>query len=264
MEESTRYREIAADLQRKIASGELPPGEKLPPDAKLSIDYRASRNTVREAVKLLLTRGLVERRVNRGTFVLARKDPFSTVINTDTGFGGFAGAAYASEVRAHHRTPDVTPPRVEIKIASARVAATLQLGHGDQVVVREQQRFIDDELWSTQITFYPMRLVHGGAARLLEVKDIPEGVRTYLARDFGIREVGSHDTMLVRAPTPAEANAFKIPDDGCIAVFETRQVGVDSAGHPLRLTISIYPADRNQFSMKTGTLADGRPTGSVH
>lgn len=256
MEESTRYREIAADLQRKIASGELPPGEKLPSDAKLGTDYGASRNTIREAVKLLLTRGLVERRLNRGTFVLASKDPFSTVINTDTGFGGFAGAAYASEVIAKHRRPAVTEPRVEIQIASAQVATALRLDEGAQVVVRDQKRVIDGELWSTQTTYYPMKLAQEGAGRLLEVKDIPEGVRTYLARALGIREVGSHDTMLVRAPSPGEATAFRIPDDGCIAVFETRQVGVDGSGQPLRLTISIYPADRNQFSMKTGKLAD--------
>jgi hypothetical protein len=39
---------------------------------------------------------------------------------------------------------------------------------------------------------------------------------------------------------------------------------VDASGQPLRFTVSIYPADRNQFSMKTGALADGRPIGSVH
>lgn len=256
MDESTRYREIAADLQRKIASGELPPGEKLPSDAKLGTDYGASRNTVREAVKLLLTRGLVERRLNRGTFVLARKDPFSTVINTVTGFGGFDGAAYASEVIAEHRKPAVTQPRVEIQIASEQVAVSLRLGQDRQVVIRHQQRFIDDQLWSTQTTYYPMKFVQDGATRLLEVVDIPEGVRAYLRQKFGIGEVGSHDTMMVRAPTRDEATDFKIPDDGCIAVFETRQVGVDAEGSPLRLTISIYPADRNQFSMKTGELAN--------
>jgi GntR family transcriptional regulator len=252
--ESTRYREIAADLQRKIVTGELSPGEKLPSDAKLGTDYGASRNTVREAVKLLLTRGVVERRPNQGTFVLARKDPFSTVINTVTGFGGYAGAVYASEVIAKHRTPAVTQPRVEIQLATVPVAAALRLDEDHQVVIRHQQRSIDNELWSTQTSYYPMKLVREGATRLLEVKDIPEGVRAYLARDFGIREVGSHDTMLVRAPTPPEATAFKIPDDGCIAVFETRQVGVEGSGRPLRLTISVYPADRNQFSMKTGEL----------
>ena len=187
--------------------------------------------------------------------MLATKDPFSTVIDTVTGFGGYAGAAYASEVIAEHRMPAATQPRVEIQIASQQVAAALGLTDGDEVVMRHQQRFIDGELWSTQTTYYPMKLVQEGATRLLEVKDISEGVRAYLAQDFGIREIGSHDTMLVRAPNPDEATAFKIPDDGCIAVFETRQIGVDGSGHPLRLTISIYPADRNQFSIKTGELA---------
>jgi GntR family transcriptional regulator len=253
--ESTRYREIAADLQRKIASGELRPGQRLPTDQKLCTDYGASRNTVREAVKLLLTRGLVEKQPNRGTFVLAMKDPFSTAVNTDTGFAGYAGAAYASEVIAEHRKPDVSPPHVEMQIASAHVAAALRLESGAQVVIRHQERSIDGILWSTQATYYPMGHVHDGATRLLEVKDIPEGVRKYLAEHLGVREIGSHDTMLVRAPRPDEAAAFKIPDDGCIAVFETRQIGVDAEGKPLRLTISIYPADRNQFSMKTGELA---------
>jgi len=257
VEESTRYREIAADLQRRIAFGELSPGEKLPSDAKLGTDYGASRNTVRAAVKLLLTRGVVERRPNQGTFVLAKNDPFSTVVNTDTGFAGFAGATYASEVIAKNRRPAVTHPRVEIRLASAPVAASLKLSEGSQVVIRHQERFIDGVLWSTQTTYYPMELVHNGAHRLLEVNDILEGVRSYLRRDLGITEIGSHDSMLVRAPGRDEASAFKIPDDGCIAVFETRQIGVDGSGRPLRLTISIYPADRNQFSMKTGALADG-------
>ena len=61
MAETTRYREIAADLQRKIESGELGPGARLPSDAELGKTYHASRNTVREAVKNLVTRGFVEK-----------------------------------------------------------------------------------------------------------------------------------------------------------------------------------------------------------
>jgi GntR family transcriptional regulator len=145
---------------------------------------------------------------------------------------------------------------VEIQVAPADVAVALKLDEGSQVVIRHQERSINGLLWSTQTTYYPMKLVHEGAIRLLDVADIAEGVRTYLHRELGIREIGSHDSMMVRTPGRDEATAFKIPDDGCIAVFETRQIGVDDSHQPLRLTISIYPADRNQFSMKTGALAD--------
>jgi DNA-binding GntR family transcriptional regulator len=60
-------------------------------------------------------------------------------------------------------------------------------------------------------------------------------------------------------PGRADGGQHAVADlgGGCIAVFETRQVGVTASGQPLRLTISVYPADRNQFSMKTGELAEG-------
>ena len=61
--------------------------------------------------------------------------------------------------------------------------------------------------------------------------------------------------MTVRAPTAEEAKAFRLPGDGRIAVFETRQTGIDTSHKPVRVTITIYPADRNEFSMETGDLA---------
>jgi GntR family transcriptional regulator len=256
MDKPTKYREIAADLQRKIESGGLPAGAKLPSDAELSDAYGASRNTVREAVKLLLMRGLVEKQSGRGTFVPTKIDPFLTVITADSGFGGFRVTVTGADGTSRNRRPTVTVPKVEIQKASGDIAAELELEEDLTVVIRHQERYIDDVLWSTQTSYYPMRFVHDRATRLLEVEDIAEGVRRYLESKIGVREVGSHDTMTVRAPDPEEAKAFRIPDDGRIAVFETRQVGVDGDHEPVRVTISIYPADRNLFSMETGALAE--------
>jgi GntR family transcriptional regulator len=256
VDEAVKYREIAADLQHKIESGELAPGTRLRSDAELSELYAASRNTVREAVKILVTRGLVEKPPNRGAFVLEKIAPFMTVITVDSGFGGFRGAANSSDAASSNREFTVTTPKVEIQTAPAGIAAELELSEDDTVVIRHQERSIDGVLWSIQTSYYPMEFVQRGATGLLQVTDIPEGVRRYLDGVLGIKEVGSHDTMRVRAPSAAEATAFKIADDGRIAVFETRQVGVDESRRPLRVTISAYPADRNQFSMETGILAE--------
>ena len=101
-----------------------------------------------------------------------------------------------------------------------------------------------------------MTFVEQGANELLAVKDIAEGTRSYLEEAIGVKEIGSHDTMTVRAPSPDEAETFRLPPDGRIAVFETRQIGVNADGMPVRATITIYPSDRNTFSMKTGALAE--------
>ena len=191
-------------------------------------------------------------------------DPFRTVVSAETGFGGFEGVAYASDVEASNRTPRSATPRVEIQEASGDIAGALGLDKGAELVIRHQERFIDDELWSMQTSYYPMAFVEQGATRLLAVKDIAEGTRRYLDEAIGVQEIGSHDTMTVRAPTPAEAARFSLPEDGRVAVFQTRQVGVDADEHPVRVTITIYPSDRNTFSMETGQLAQlpGGETGS--
>ena len=251
-----KYREIAADLERKIRSGEMKAGARLPSDAELGDTYGASRNTVRQAIQFLLTRGVVEKESSGATLARRKIDPFRTVISADTGFGGFEGAAYAGDVAASNRTPKVTTPRVEIQEASGAIAKGLQLSTGDAVVIRHQERFIDDELWSMQTSYYPMTFVEQGATKLLAVQDISQGTRQYLDEAIDVREIGSHDTMTVRAPTPSEATAFRLPEDGRIAVFETRQTGIDPDGKPVRVTITIYPSDRNTFSMETGALAE--------
>jgi len=60
---------ISARVARMITSGELRPGERIPAERDLSEALRVSRATVREALRELELRGLVDRRRGRGTVV---------------------------------------------------------------------------------------------------------------------------------------------------------------------------------------------------
>jgi GntR family transcriptional regulator len=63
------YIHIAKTLQERIAGGHYPVSSLLPPEAELSEEFETSRNTVREALRLLVERGLVRRRQGAGTLV---------------------------------------------------------------------------------------------------------------------------------------------------------------------------------------------------
>ena len=69
------YRQITDDLRLKIESGEVAPGAQLPTEAELMDRYRASRNAIRDAIKLLRTRGLVETRPGQGAFAVQKLPP---------------------------------------------------------------------------------------------------------------------------------------------------------------------------------------------
>ena len=258
------WRRIAEDLRQKIESGDLgKDGVPLPSEIELRDRYDASRNTIRDAVKWLTTRGMVVTRPGQGTFVRQSIDPFVTQLSSDvTGVQGGEGAAYASEVKAGKREPDASDPRIEIQRASGLVASELGLKHADTIVSRHQERFIDNTPWSLQTTFYPMRLIEQGATRLLQADTILPGAVQYIEETLSIKRAGRRDRFNIRTPDRRETEFFALPDDGRVAVVEVTQTLYDKSGNPFAVTVTTYPADRNQFVMTIGT-APPEPPGAA-
>jgi GntR family transcriptional regulator len=253
------YRQIAEDLRRQIEDGELAPGGQLRTELELRERYNASRNTVRDAIKLLITRGLVETRPGQGTFVVQKIVPFITTLTGDPGIGS-DGDIYLNEVKAGYRLPDASVPRVEIQQAGSSLAEELRSAEGSTVVSRHQERRIDGTPWSLQTSFYPLSLIERGAALLIAAQDIQQGSVEYLWESIGIKQVGYRDTVKVRPPDATEARFFGLPDDGRVSVIETRRTAFDENGAPFRLTVSVYPADRNEFAVNVGQVPEGIAT----
>jgi GntR family transcriptional regulator len=249
------WRQIADDLRAKIESGELGgDGVPLPTELELRDRYGASRATVRDSVKWLAARGLVYTRSGRGTFVARKVDPFLTRITGEPEPGMEESTAFAVAVRSESRIPTVSVPQVEIHQAVGLAARELRLPDGTAVISRQQRRFIDGVPYSLQTTFYPMSLLDRGATRLLLAENIPEGAVAYIESVLGIRQAGARDRLVARVPDDQEAMFFGLPDDGRVVILEIIRTGFDEAGRPLRVTITTYPADRNQFVLEHGKL----------
>lgn len=67
------YLQIAENLLEQIESGALNPGQRLPPERELSKTLGVNRMTLRQALRLLQTRGLLIRRQGDGTYVAPPK-----------------------------------------------------------------------------------------------------------------------------------------------------------------------------------------------
>ena len=64
------YRQLADQLRRRILSGELPPGTRLPPERRLAAMLGINRSTVVSAYRELAAEGLIAGHVGRGTVVV--------------------------------------------------------------------------------------------------------------------------------------------------------------------------------------------------
>jgi GntR family transcriptional regulator len=249
------YQQIADDLRSKIKSGELPAGTQIPTEGDLQNIYNASRNTIRDAIKRLVSLGIVQTRPGQGTFVVGAVDPFVTTLSASAGrnFGGGEGATYLSQVGEAHRKPRVTIPKVEVQVPQQEVALRLRIGLDAQVVSRHQERYVDDTPWSLQTSFYPMEFALK-APKLLTPVDIEEGAVRYLEATEGLKQVGYRDWITARTPDEFEQSFFGIEHDA--TVFEIFRTGFDDTGRPLRVTVTVFPTDRNQFIVNVGKVPD--------
>jgi len=193
--------------------------------------------------------------------VVKKADPFITTLSADTGtgLGGGEGATYLSQVTEQEREAFSPAPQVEMQLAFGDIATHLQLDPGAQVISRHQKRYIDGTPWSMQTSFYPRGLAAQGADRLFEPADIKEGTVRYLAETLGLKQVGYRDWITVRTPNEIEAEFFKLPQDGRVGVYEVFRTAFDQTGTPMRLTITIFPTDRNQFIVNDGQVPPLQP-----
>jgi GntR family transcriptional regulator len=269
MAQQPLYQQIAEDLRKRIALGAtfdtgsddptaFKPGSQLPTELELCDSYSASRNTIRDAIKRLISQGLVETRPGQGTFVTRRIDPFVTVRspNPETGVAsaGEESAAYLSEVDKQHRHATFSTPKVEVLPCPREIALRLRVRPGEQVVSRHQVRYIDEIPWLLQTSYYPFGFITAGATRLLMAEDISEGTVKYLAKTLGLEQVGYRDWVTARGPDNTEQAFFELAHDA--TVFELFRTAFSQNKEPTRVTVTVYPVDRNQFVFNFGDVPD--------
>jgi DNA-binding FadR family transcriptional regulator len=73
-ERKSMHPQIVRDLGMRIVAGEFAPGSKLPAEAVLLGTFQVSRSVLREAVRVLVAKGLVVSRQRAGVIVRPRSD----------------------------------------------------------------------------------------------------------------------------------------------------------------------------------------------
>jgi GntR family transcriptional repressor for pyruvate dehydrogenase complex len=94
------YEQIVQQIEDSVLNGSLKPGDQLPAERELAQRLGVSRTAVREAVKALREKGLVEAYSGRGTFITdgtsqAARQSFDLMVK----IGQQEGAPYLAELR---------------------------------------------------------------------------------------------------------------------------------------------------------------------
>ncbi|NBH01923.1 GntR family transcriptional regulator [Amycolatopsis sp. SID8362] len=237
------FRQVAADLREKITAGDYAPGEQLPSERELVDSYGVSRPTIREAVNLLRSEGLVTAEHGRGVFV---RPPASIQRVARTRLSREARernrGAFLADAAARGFTPS-TSVKIRFEEADARTAAHLAIDEGTEVTVRDRVMRADGLVVQLAVSRLPRTLTRDTAIE--QVDTGPGGA--YARLEEAGRRIGSFaEHVGARMPTPDEASLMQLAVG--VPVITVTRVAFGEDGTPLEMNDMVMAADRYELS----------------
>lgn len=228
-----KYVVVVNAIQQRIEEGTYPPGSLIPSEAALSNEFDVSRPTAVRALGILQRDGWIEAEQGKGRFVRSR-----SAIASRQPAGHKLGMLHQEEAT------QVSIVKAGPVLASARIAAALQVDEGTPVVMR--QRVVSTEVGPVELgTFYaPVDLVSGTGFG--DPDPIKEGVLKRLSRKKTVEFDHATERISARHPTKDEAKLLQVDSKECLlSVLLTIH---DRAGKALLAAdLLLLPSSRHEL-----------------
>ena len=218
-------------LAGEIIAGDLKVGNQLPTEDSLIARFGVSRITVRRAIQNLVSRGLVEILLGKGTFVAAPK--ITQDLRELSGF--------VEDMHALGRKPAARVIGKEIITANATVAQRLALTRGERVVRIRRVRLADSIPLSFDETFLPLEIGKKIITNNLKV----EPIFSLLERKYNVPLIEAEYKLDAVAAANEVASALKVKPGS--PIFRIERTSYSTGGRPVDYETLHYRGDLVQF-----------------
>lgn len=191
------YYKIYKDLQYKICSGELAPGEELPIDAELEKIYGVSRAPIRQALESLNAEGLIVRGAGRRTCVAAKARTFPWL--PGSGFLEHYEREWARMTCQTHVLEMAEPPEVARKF--------LNLEQGTQAIHMIRTRCVAE----TSVILIHNYLPPKYSLDVLKAAGNFTGLKEVLFSNYNKDISNLRESLAVRAVPEPDAKLLQVP-----------------------------------------------------
>ncbi|MEB3277477.1 MAG: phosphonate metabolism transcriptional regulator PhnF [Lyngbya sp.] len=225
------YAQIANELRQSINQGIYQVGDKLPTENQLSERFRVNRHTVRRAIALLKSEGLLRVDQGRGTFVAGM--PIRYPIGKRVRYNG---AMMAQGLEMSFQLLRA----VEIEANSA-VASNLELSPGDLVALIERLTFIDDQPISISTGHFPLHRF----PNILSFQHKMWSISQLLREVYGCDHIRRCTRVSARVVRPQDARLLRLPLNHPILLTES--INVDQDDRIIEYGVTRFRGDRMEL-----------------
>lgn len=224
------YAQIARHLEREVVTL-YKAGDALPPEHELAERFGVNRHTLRRAVEELISKGILDRRHGKGTFVL--DGPADYVLGSSTRF--------TETFESLGKTASNRILRKLVVPARGGVATRLRLAENDPVVWIESLRLADDRIICVISHFLPQQAFP-------ELLNEYQGgsLHKHLADRYGLKLWRIESLISGALPQGDDASLLGMPQNH--PVLRVKSVNVSERdGTPLEYALTRFRADRIQL-----------------
>ncbi len=239
------YSRIEKFLRDRIRSGELLPGDPIPPESQLVQQFQISRMTVRQALSRLVYEGLVVRYRGRGSFVAEPRLEHSKV-----------WLSFEEEMQARGAKIRIRLLERRLVQASGRVAESLDLPEGAEVIALKRLRFVDDQVVGIETRYLPRAIGQALTSDEIHNQPLVPAVRRILGKPrtrLTLQVTGS-------VVSGSEARLLQIKAGAPVLVRE--HVWFVEPERPIQYGKSVFRADRYQMRLDFASSLQGEEDGS--
>ncbi|MEV8635601.1 GntR family transcriptional regulator [Streptosporangium sp. NPDC051023] len=228
-----KYAQLVQALQRRIESGDYPPGSLLPSENQLINEFGVSRPTVVAALRVLREQGWIESQQGKGRFVRGR--PVTAPVERSR-----PGQAYLT-------SPETASDGEVVEVAALavpqRIATLLGIAPKGKAFLRRRLISRDGEPAEIVSVWVPLELTEG--TDLTSADLLAEGLGEHLRSRKGVRFDHIVQQVTARMPTPEEAKRLGVPKNTpLLGVYAAVR---DAAGQTLAVAEVLLPADRHEL-----------------
>ncbi len=242
------YRQVLADLQQRIASGQLKPGAQLPSLRELTEAYGVSSITVRRALEMLQHQGSLYSVPGKGFYVSGFK-----VLKPATRMASFSDDMVRNGLHPSSRVLEAT-----IVPAEPRVSDMLMIAPGAEVVRLHRVRLGDGIPMCIELTHLPHALCPG----ILRHDFAKASLYEVLRNDYGLASVRGAARVCAGLAGERELRLLDLFPPVCVLRLEAQELL--ASGQVIDYTQAAHRSDcyEIEFAVGSPVFAQGKNGGT--